>query len=183
MSFREFIDDDSGEMGEHGFTPWHLAYTRPRMEEAAVFNLERQGFETYLPMLKICKQTPQGLQAVFETMFPRYVFLRQSSERQSLSKVTSTRGVSSLIRVGLEPAQVRPEILQELRAFERSRNKAGLEAINPIQPGARVRVRKGGLKSLEGLVISVARQRVTFLLELLGREKQVTVEHGELELA
>jgi transcriptional antiterminator RfaH len=183
MSFREFIDDDAGGALEHRATPWYLAYTRPRMEETAAFNLERQGFEIYLPMFKTCKRTPEGLQPTFEAMFPRYVFLRPSSERHSLSTVASTRGVCSLIRFGFEPAQVLPKTLQEIRAFERSRNQASLEAISPIQPGARVRIRKGGLKGLEGLVVSVARQRVTFLLQLLGREKHVTVEHGELELA
>jgi transcriptional antiterminator RfaH len=91
--------------------------------------------------------------------------------------------VCSLIRFGFEPAQVLPETLQEIRSLERSRDQAGLEAISPIQPGARVRIRKGGLKGLEGMVVCVARQRVTFLFELLGRAKQVTVEHGELELA
>ena len=182
MSYREFTDD-AGDALEHRLTPWYLAYTRPRMEETALFNLERQGFEAYLPMFKICKRAPEGLQPAFEAMFPRYVFLRPSSERQSLFTVASTRGVCSLIRFGLEPAQVLPETVQEIRVLERSRNQAGLEAISPIQPGVRVRMRKGGLKGLEGLVVSVARQRVTFLLQLLGREKQVTVEHGELELA
>jgi hypothetical protein len=44
-------------------------------------------------------------------------------------------------------------------------------------------MRHGALKGLQGLVVSVAKQRVTFLLALLGREKQVTVEHSQLELA
>lgn len=182
MIFRDFIED-AGEGLEQAVPPWYLAYTRPRMEDTALFNLERQGFETYLPLFKTCRRTTEGLQPSFGAMFPRYVFLRPSSTRQSLCAVASTRGVCSLVRFGAQPAQVLPEILQEIREFERLRNQIGLEAISPIQPGVTVRMRKGGLKGIEALVVSVAKQRVTFLLALLGRETQVTVEHGELELA
>jgi len=162
---------------------WFVAYTRPRMEQTAVFNLERQGFEAYLPLFKTCRRTDAGLQPAFEAMFPRYVFFRPSNTRQSLSTVASTRGVCGMVRFGLTPAQVSGETLQEIRELERVRNEAGLEDISPIRPGAMVRMRQGSMKGLQGLVLSVARQRVTFLLALLGREKPVTVEHGELELA
>jgi transcriptional antiterminator RfaH len=181
MSFREITE--KAETGPGMEQPWHLAYTRPRMEETAAFNLARQGFDAYLPLFKTCRATAEGLQPVFAAMFPRYVFLRAANERQSLSTVGSTRGVCGLVRFGVEPAQVSPEVMQEIRTFEFLRTQAGLEVISPIQPGARVRMRRGGLKGLEGLVVSVAKQRVTFLLELLGRQKQVSVEHAELELA
>jgi transcriptional antiterminator RfaH len=162
---------------------WYVAYTRPRMEQTALFNLERQGFEAYLPLFKACRNSAEGLQTAFEVMFPRYVFVRPAGARQSVSTVASTRGVCSLVRFGVQLAQVSLEVVEGIRAFEAERNRANLEAISPIQPGARVRLRKGGFRGLEGLVVSVARQRVTFLLELLGRQKQVTVGHGELELA
>jgi transcriptional antiterminator RfaH len=162
---------------------WRLAYTRPRMEQTASLNLERQGFETYLPLFKTYRRTSEGLQPAYESMFPRYVFLRPSSQRQSLSTVASTRGVCTLVKFGGEAAHVLPEILQEIREFERRRNQSDLATVSPIQPGARVRMRKTSLQGLEGFVVSVAKQRVTFLLQLLGREKQVTVDHGELELA
>ena len=88
-----------------------------------------------------------------------------------------------MVRFGLAPAQVPAETVQEIRGLEHLRNQAGLEDISPIRPGAMVRMRQGSMKGLQGLVLSVAKQRVTFLLALLGREKPVTVEHSELELA
>jgi transcriptional antiterminator RfaH len=163
--------------------PWYVAYTRGRMEQTALFNLDRQGFEVYLPLFKACRNSAEGQQATFEVMFPRYVFLRPARALQSLSTVASTRGVCSLVRFGVQLAQVPSAVVEEIRKLEAERNRASLEEISPIQPGARVRLRKSGFRALEGLVLSVARQRVTFLMELLGREKQVTVAHGELELA
>jgi transcriptional antiterminator RfaH len=182
MSFRE-SDTGAGEGLDLAAPSWLLAYTRPRMEQTALVNLERQGFEVYLPLFKTCRRTVDALQPCFEAMFPRYVFLRARNQRQSLAAVASTRGVCSLVRFGGEAAQVSPDALEKIREFERQRKEAELDAISPIQPGAKVRVRKGALKGIEGLVVSVARQRVTFLLEMLGRDQQVTVAHGELELA
>lgn len=182
MSFKECTEGaDSGP--ELAVPPWYLAYARPRMESTAVVNLERQGFEAYLPMFKTCRNTPEGLQPAYEPLFPRYVFLRPRGFNHSVSVVASTRGVCCLVRFGGETAQVSREMIAGIREFELQRSQAGLETISPIQPGAKVRMRKGGLQGLEGLVVSVARQRVTFLLELLGREKEVTVDHGELVLA
>jgi len=182
MSFRESIEAAS-EQAEARDGQWYAAYTRPRMESAALVNLERQGFHAYLPLFKTCRATPEGLQPAYEAMFPRYVFLQPANARQSLSAVSSTRGVSSLVRTGATPAVVAPEVLDAIRELERMRSGAALEDISPMQPGARVRMRKGALKGVEGLVVSAARQRVTFLLQLLGREAQVTVEPGQLELA
>lgn len=162
---------------------WYVVYTRPRMEHTAVSNLERQHFRVYLPLFKTCKPGAAGLQPVFEPMFPRYLFLQPSHARQSLASVGSTRGVCGLVRFGAEAAKVSDQLLEEIREFEAVRADAGLDDISPIQPGTQVRMRKGALKGLRGLVTSVAKQRVTFLLELLGRHKEVTVEHSELELA
>jgi transcriptional antiterminator RfaH len=174
---------DGLQVAESNAPSWYVAYTRPRMEQTAVFNLERQGFEVYLPLFKTCRRTDEGLQPWHEPMFPRYLFLRPASPRQSISTVASTRGVSTLVRFGAAPAEVTCEMVEQIRTLERERNLADLAEISPIRPGAAVRMRHGALKGLQGLVVSVAKQRVTFLLALLGREKQVTVEHSQLELA
>jgi transcriptional antiterminator RfaH len=180
MSARQFCESAGA---NQAVPPWYLAYTRPRMEQTALVNLERQGFEAYLPLFKTCRRTSEGLQPGFEAMFPRYVFLRAANRRQSLGTIASTRGVCCLVRFGGEAAQVRPQTLEQIKEFERQRNQIELDGISPIQPGARVRMRRGSFKGIEGLVVAVARQRVTFLLEMLGREQQVTVAHSELDLA
>ena len=182
MSF----DEGSGKLAaldpETG-SVWYVAYTRPRMESTALLNLERQGFNVYLPLYKSVRQLSAGWQPAFEPLFPRYIFLSPADAATSLSVVGSTRGVQSLVRFGPQLAQVSPQMLETIRDFERVRNQQGLETLSPIKPGARVRMRKGALNSIEGLVVSVARHRVTFLLQMLGRQKEVTVDHGELALA
>jgi hypothetical protein len=33
-------------------SPWHVVHTKPRAEARALENLERQGFEVFLPMIR-----------------------------------------------------------------------------------------------------------------------------------
>lgn len=168
-------EDDGGD--------WYVAYTQPKREQVAVANLEQQGFEAYLPQYKAFKKSPVGVLAAFEPMFPRYVFFRPGNARQSISGARSTRGVSFILSFGFNPALLKPEQLLAIRACESERNRADLGEISPFQPGLKVRLRHSGLQNLEGLVKSVSAKRVTLLLELLGRQATVDVEHHQLELA
>ena len=82
---------------------WLVAYTKPRQEQVAFQNLERQNFEVYLPRYKKFKNTASGSVPVFEPMFPRYIFFRPSQATHSIETVRSTKGVSHLVRFGFEP--------------------------------------------------------------------------------
>lgn len=162
--------------------PWYLAYTKPRQEEVARFNLEQQGFEFYLPLYRKIKRTEQGPVSVFEPMFPRYLFFRPSNERQSLSSVRSTRGVTSLVRFGFEPAVIDSGLLERIRQMEQERNAASLQELSNLKPGQAVRLRHTALSGIEGLIQRVSSKRVAVLLEILGRPTVVEVEHHQVDL-
>lgn len=164
---------------------WFLAYTKPRQEVVAQLNLERQAYQTYLPLYKALKKSAMDAdgsgQIVFEPMFPRYVFFRPGNMRQSVAAARSTRGVNSIVSFGFEMAMVPSQTLAAIRIFEKQRNETDIQSINPFQTGDKVRLVGGGLQSLEGLVHSVSAQRVKLLLEILGREKLVSVEYHQIE--
>ena len=169
--------------GERADEDWYVAYTQPKRELVAVANLEQQGFSTYYPRYKKHKVSPDGVLSIFEPMFPRYVFFRPGHARLSISGARSTRGVSFVLAFGVNPAVLKPVELQRIQACETEQNQADSSAISPFQAGVQVRLRHCGLHGLEGLVKSVSASRVTLLLELLGRQQTVQVEHRQLELA
>ena len=94
---------------------WYLAYTKPRQEEIARVNLDQQGFDSYLPLYKKFKKTEQGPVSVFEPMFPRYIFFRPGKPGQSISTVRSTKGITTIVRFGFEPAVIGEELLGRIR--------------------------------------------------------------------
>ena len=180
LSETKMSDSSNAELGELG---WYVAYTQPKLEQVAAANLAQQGFEAYLPRYKTFKKSSAGSLAVFGPMFPRYVFFRPGNAGQSISGARSTRGVSFVVSFGLNPAVLKPVQLQAIQACESERNRADLGEISPFQPGLQVRLRHCGLQGLEGLVKSVSAKRVTLLIELLGTQNTVSVEHHQLELA
>lgn len=167
----------------HGEPDWYVVCTQPRREEVALANLRQQGFEAYLPLYKTVKKSPAGSLPVFEPMFPRYVFFRPGRPSLSISGARSTRGVSFVLSFGVSPAVLKPDEVRLIRACESERNRADFSEISLFQPGRRVRLSGHGLRGLEGLVQSVSAKRVTLLIELLGGQKTVSVEHRQLELA
>ncbi|MDD2919620.1 transcription termination/antitermination NusG family protein [Rhodoferax sp.] len=161
---------------------WYLVYTKPKQESIALLNLQQQGFHAYLPLYKNFKNSPGTSYLGFEVMFPRYVFFRPASAAQSIASVRSTRGVMSLVRFGHEPALVKNVTVRAIQQFEQQRNNAELADISPLQPGTAVRFKHSALKGIQGLVKSVSSKRVAVLLELLGQDQLVHVDHGQIEL-
>ena len=169
---------------QRGFSPsvWYLAYAKPRSESVAFEQLSRQGYDAYFPLYKMLRRTPEGMLVQRRPMFPRYVFFRPGRAGQSIAPARFTLGVSNLVKFGVMPATVNSDLLEGLRAFELEREMADVAAISTLQSGRRVAICAGPLKGLEGLVCSTSGQRVIVLLDLLGRQPQVTIPNHHLEV-
>ena len=140
-----------GQQGQSG-EPWFLAYTKPRAEHQALFNLQQQDFEVYLPLYKKFRKTENGPVSVFEAMFPRYIFFRPSRPGQSIATVRSTKGVNNLVRFGFEPALVANATLDLIREVERARREITLQEASPFKSGQTVRLKHTALENIQGLV-------------------------------
>lgn len=179
---------------------WYVAHTKPRQERTAAEQLRRQDFEVYLPLFKVFREPGRRHRAsaapppsdpantaaadpapiAHEPMFPRYLFLRPTRTTQSLSVVRSTVGVSRLVLFGHQPATLADDAVQAIRQAEGLRETAGLADIGPYQPGMAVRLRDPALAGVQALVRAVSADRVTLLLDILGRPQTVQVEFGRI---
>lgn len=160
---------------------WLVAYTKPRMEQVALQNLERQAFEVYLPLYKKFKKTESGSVPVLEPMFPRYIFFKPSRVEQSIETVRSTKGVSHVVRFGFDPGVVSAHMIETLKTFEAAQNQVTPEEMSGFKAGQKVKLKHVALGNMEGLVQSVSSKRVAVLLEILGRPTVVQLDHHQLE--
>lgn len=55
---------------------WYLIHSKPRQEDLALDNLQRQGYECYLPLISIEKLRRKLLVPADEPLFSRYFFIR-----------------------------------------------------------------------------------------------------------
>lgn len=165
---------------------WYVAHTKPRQERTAAEQLRRQDFEVYLPLFKVFREpgrrrcTSDPAPTAHEPMFPRYLFLRPTRTTQSLSVVRSTVGVSRLVMFGHQPATLADDAVQAIRRAEELRETASPADLSPYRPGMAVRLRDPVLGGVQALVQSVSADRVTLLLEILGRPQTVQVEFGRI---
>ncbi|OHC62798.1 MAG: hypothetical protein A3H93_03110 [Rhodocyclales bacterium RIFCSPLOWO2_02_FULL_63_24] len=162
---------------------WYVARTKPLQEQTANSNLQRQGFVTYLPNLKVVKRIRRRQELRLEPMFPQYIFFRPGSEQQSIAPVRSTYGVAGIVRFGNTPAVLRAEVLEAITTMECRQNQSSIEELTAIVPGSKVVVVEGPLAGMEGLVSTVSMKRVEVLMQLLGAETKVRLALGCLEVA
>ena len=87
---------------------WYLVHTKIRQERIACDNLQSQGHECYLPLLR----------SDAEPLFPRCLFVRLSADLASAcsSPVHSASGVNRLFSHGQTPVKISDDMLANIRA-------------------------------------------------------------------
>jgi len=164
-------------------TGWYLVYTKPRHEIVARLNLQRQGFDTYLPLSQQHKRRRNFYQVVTEPLFPRYLFIFLSSEIDDWSKIHSTRGCVSLIRFGTLPARVPDVLIEYLQREEEARFTQQITDTPDFKAGDYVRVLDGILVGYEGVVEAKnSQQRITLLLTVAeNHTRRVNLSVNQIE--
>lgn len=160
---------------------WYLVHTKPRQEKCALENLERQGYECYLPTFPKEKLLQSGVAIADEPLFPRYLFIRlgQGHTDQSWTPIRSTKGVSRLVRFGVNPAKVHDGLIDSLRATEAS-VQANPEPL--FTSGEQVRLTDGAFAGIEGVYrMADGDRRVMVLIELMGKPVVVKVDAASLQ--
>ena len=163
---------------------WFAVYAKPRQEQIALLNLERQGFHCFLPMAENPYQRRTDKNPRHEPLFPRYLFLNAIADQQSLGPVRSTRGVANLVRFGMKLVEVPHRIIAHIE--ERRDPETGLVRLDPVPVavGDRVRVFDGPFAGIEGIFkVRKGSDRALLLIEMLGTESTVEVDSLLLQKA
>jgi transcriptional antiterminator RfaH len=157
---------------------WYAIHSKPRQEERALENLQRQGFEAWLPLLTVEKVLRSKLVQVIEPMFSRYLFIRLDTEQTNWSPIRSTLGVSKLVSFGNRPAVVADELIEALQQLPEQAPQ------RLIQPGQQVKIVSGPLRGLEGIYQQADGElRAMVLIELLNKQHRIVTEMQDLRPA
>jgi transcriptional antiterminator RfaH len=162
---------------------WYLVHTKPRQEKCALDNLDRQGYQCYLPTIP-SERLRQGLLTVSsEPLFPRYLFIRLGlgDSAKRWAPIRSTKGVSRLVSFGVEPAKVDDRLIEILRNQEAT---AQAEPERLFKSGERVLLTDGAFVGLEAIYqMADGDQRVIVLIELMNQPVAMRVAPASLQRA
>ncbi len=164
---------------------WYLILTKPRKEIIAEQNLQRQGWEVYLPLIQRPRRRRDRWIEVIEPLFTRYLFVRFHLGHDNISPIRSTLGVHSLVRFNTEgPTVVSDQIIESLK---RTANpETGLHYPKDLlfKRGDIVIIDKGPLAGIQAIFLAeTGQERVKILFEMLGRENRITIKRDLLRLA
>ena len=162
-------------------TAWYLVHTKPRQEDVALANLQRQGYECYLPQMRIERIRRRKAEIAAEPMFPRYLFIQLDSSDQgkSWSPIRSTLGVSQLVHFGARAAKVDDDLVDLLRQREQA---MPLDAM--FHSGDSVVITDGPFAGIEAIYQTAdAERRAFILLEILSKPVSMQIDTGRLRKA
>lgn len=154
---------------------WYLVHTKPRQEKCALRNLQQQGYQCYLPILRSEKLRQGLLTVVDEPLFPRYLFIRLSlgDSARSWAPIRSTKGVSRLVSFGIELPRVDDDLIELLRLQEVS---VQAEPKRLFRPGERVRLTEAPFVGIEGIYqMADGARRIMVLIEISSKPVAVRV--------
>lgn len=159
---------------------WFVLQIKAKQELVAKKNLANQGFNTFLPMMRVQKHTRGRWQAKSEPLFPGYLFIEIDLQHQNTSVLRSTRGVLALVRFGSEPRPFPETLLNELMQA----GDAEGDVIDPttyFEKGDNVELISGSLAGLSGIFKAKnSMERVVVMLNILGNETHVSVSPHQI---
>ena len=162
---------------------WYLIYSKPQRERLALENLERQGYPSYLPLIRNRRRRKGRYASIIEPMFPRYLFVHLSDETDNWGPIRSTIGVANMVRFGMQAARVPDSLIEMMQ----ERDEEGVQTLTPaeIEPGDQVRIVEGVMAGYEAIFQArTSKERVVLLLQLAqDRTARIQVSAHDIEPA
>lgn len=163
--------------------PWFVAQLKPNGFATARFNLQKQGYKTFMPMRETEVRHARKVKTVTRPLFPGYIFVSFDPKFTQWRAINSTYGVTSLIMGRIDAPQCAPSDLMQsllLRCGE------GDNILPPesLEPGDLIRVLNGPFKDVLSKVECLSENsRISVLLDLMGRATRVEFARNDIEIA
>jgi transcriptional antiterminator RfaH len=159
---------------------WYVIQSKPRQEVKACEELQKQGYEVYLPT--IMKEKVVGGQRVQkeEALFSRYLFIHLDQTDSNWGPLRSTRGVSGMVRFGSQIPSLSSEQLSAIRNWVEHLPKKDC-----FTPGQILEVIAGPFRGMQGIFEKLVKtangeERAIVLFELLGKTQQISSPLADL---
>jgi transcription antitermination factor NusG len=162
----------------HDASAWWVLYTRHQHEKAVAEMLSAKGFEVFLPLYESIRSWKDRKKLLTLPLFPCYVFVQGGLDRRL--QVVTTPGIHTILFHGERVAIVpEAEILAIRKAVE------GHFRVEPhpfLKCGERVRVKRGSLEGVEGILIRKKNlYRLVLSVDMMAQSVAVEIDATDVE--
>jgi transcription antitermination factor NusG len=172
------LTSQSIDVGMHEASPWWVLYTRHQHEKAVAEMLSAKDFEVFLPLYESVRRWKDRKKLLTLPLFPCYVFVRGGLDRRL--QVVTTPGIHTILFHG-ESVAIVPEA--EIQAIRKA--VEGPFRIEPhpfLKCGERVRVIRGSLEGVEGILIRKKNlYRLVLSVDMMAQSVAVEIDATDVE--
>ena len=158
--------------------PWWAIYTRHQHEKTVADMLTSKGFDVFLPLYDSMRRWKDRSKLLSLPLFPCYVFVKGGFERKL--QVVSTPGVHMMLYRGDQVATIPEEEMAAIRRVVEGR--FNVEPHPFLKCGQRVRVLRGAMEGVEGILIRKKNLlRLVLSVDMLAQSVAVEVNASDVE--
>ena len=161
---------------------WFILQFKPNAHHKAEMNLNRQGFETFLPLSDFILQQNSRFTKTTKPLFPGYMFITFDNKDMSWVKINNTYGVSRLITFNSTLKAVPTSFISNL--MNRCDSSGKLQVNKQFKKGDQVKILNGPFINFIAKVESYGTdQRIWILMDLMGRKSKIQTPSDALKLS
>ena len=161
---------------------WFILQFKANSHHRASENLNRQGFETFLPLHYVTVRKGSKFINTAQPLFPGYMFIRFDRAESEWHKINNTYGVSRLITFDSILKSIPTTFVDSL--MMRYDLSGKLLPIQKLKKGDHVTVLKGPFANFIATVEEYeADQRIWILMDLMGRRTKIQTKSDALKLS
>ena len=158
---------------------WFILQFKSNSHHLAKKNLNRQGFEVFLPLHNNTSRKLSRFVNTCKPLFPGYMFIRFDRAESEWHKINSTYGVSRLITFNSHLKSIPTTFLESL--MKRYDLSGKLLPIKKLEEGDQVAILTGPFADFIATVEKYeADQRIWILMDLMGREAKIQTPSDNL---
>ena len=159
---------------------WYALLTRSNFEKRVASELDRKSIAHYLPLIREAHQWKDRRKFVDVPVFPGYVFVHMTGSEQDRLRVLRSNGAVRILGFGAGIEPIPDKEIESIRLLLGS--GVPLVAHPFLREGARVRVKSGALKDVEGALVRFKNySRLVVSVNLLAQSIALEIDAGDVE--
>jgi transcription antitermination factor NusG len=158
---------------------WYAAHTRSNFEHRVAAELAGRGVENYLPLFREVHRWKDRKKQVDLPIFPGYVFARFADTSECRLRILKALGVVRILGPG---ERIEPVPDAEIEAVRKLLGSGVAAFSHPfLREGDWVRVKRGPLKHVEGLLVRVKSQaRLVLSVNVLSQSVATEIDAADV---
>ena len=161
---------------------WFVLQFKLNSHNQAAKNLNRLGFETFLPFQDTTSRKASRFINTSQPLFPGYMFIKFDQSENAWHKINNTYGVSRLVTFNSIPKSIPSIFVDQL--MMRYDLSGKLLPIQKLKNGDQVKVTKGPFANFIATVEKYETdERIWILMDLMSRKAKIQTPAENLRLS